>query len=449
MSQGGWPIAILYGFDYRTCRLPINYVPERLRARMKLYKTGASGTTIGLVVVLVVVVVAAGAYIALNPGGGTTTITQTSTATSTATSVATSVATSTATSTVTSVSTATSSTATYYPLTLQAGGSTFVNPIMQVWATSFNQYTNSAVQTNYQAIGSGAGITGILKGTFEFAGSDAPVSNSQSANYTSVKGPLLTIPETLGGVAIFYNIPGVSVSLNLTGLIIAKIYLGQITTWNDPAIQALNPKTTLPGNTIVPVHRSDGSGTTYALTNYFEKVSKDWNASFTSGCPCYGTSISWPAFEIGAKGSGGVAAYVQQNTNTIGYADSYYAFSNKLTAAAVQNSAGHFLVPTIANIASAASDFSAQIQANPTFAITNAPGAASYPIATYTYILVWQKQTNQQQGYDTAHFLWWVVNQGQAFGPSLFYPTLPASVVTIDETIIAQMSYNGVPFITV
>ena len=133
------------------------------------------------------------------------------------------------------------STLTYPPLTMQAGGSTFVNPVMQVWATNFAGYSSGAVNTNYQALGSGAGITGILKNTFEFAGSDAPVPASQSANYTATLGPLLQIPETLGGVAIFYNIPGVSVSLNLTGPIIAKIFLGTITMWNDPAIAALNP----------------------------------------------------------------------------------------------------------------------------------------------------------------------------------------------------------------
>lgn len=399
---------------------------------MNFYKKGASGTTIGLVVVLILVVVGAGAYILLNPavGPNTTTVTHPTTVTSVITS------------------TQTTSTASWYSLTLQAGGSTFVNPIMQVWATSFNQFTNGAVQTNYQPIGSGAGITGILKGTFEFAGSDSPVSSSQSANYTTKYGPLLTIPESLGGVAIFYNIPGVKVSLNLTGPIIAKIYLGQITKWNDSSIKSINPKVNLPGNTIVPVHRSDGSGTTYALTNYFQKVSTNWNASFSSGCPCYGTSVSWPAFEIGAKGSGGVSAYVQQNPDTIGYADSYYAFSNKLNAAAIENAAGKFLVPTIADITAAAAAYSTQIQANPTFTITNAPGATSYPISTYTYLLVWQNQTNQQQGYDAAHFFWWVVNQGQAFGPSLYYPTLPASVVSIDQSLIAKINYNGVPFIS-
>jgi phosphate transport system substrate-binding protein len=417
---------------------------------MNVNRNGVSTAVIAMAVVVVIVVVAAVAYVALNPSTSTT-VTQTvaNTVTNTVVSTNTLVSTNTVVNTVTSVNTVTTvSSATWYPTTLQAGGSTFVNPVMQVWATSFNQYTNGQVQTNYQALGSGAGINGILKKTFEFAGSDAPVSASQSANYTTAYGPLLQIPETLGGVAIFYNVPGVSVSLNLTGPIVAKIYLGQITKWNDSAIKALNPKVNLPGNTIVPVHRSDGSGTTYALTNYFEKVSSNWNASFTSGCPCYATSISWPAFEIGAKGSAGVAAYVQQNPNTIGYADSYYAFANKLNAAAIQNQAGQFLVPSIADISAAAAAFSSQVQANPTFAITNAPGTGSYPIATFTYLLVWQNQTNQQQGYDTANFFWWIVTNGQAYGPQLYYPSLPSNVVPIDQSLIQKIQYNGVPFIT-
>ncbi len=394
---------------------------------MNIDKKGISMTTAALAVALIIVVVAAAAYIAVN-AGKTNTVTVTET----------------------------SATPTYYSLTLQAGGSTFVNPVMQVWAHGFGLYTNNAVQTNYQPVGSGAGITGILKGTFEFAGSDAPVAASQSANYTAVKGPLLQIPETLGGVAIFYNVPGVSVNLNLTGPILAKIYLGTITKWNDSAIAALNPgchtgSTTcvLPADTITPVHRSDGSGTTYALTNYFEKVSTDWNASFAGGCPCYGTSISWPSFEIGAKGSSGVAAYVNTNPYTIGYADSYYALANSLKAAAIQNQAGVFLVPTLTDIAAAASAFSAQVQANPTFTITDAPGAGSYPISTFTYLLVWQDQTNQQQGYDTAQLFEWIVNanQGQQFGPSLNYPALPANVVAIDQSLIQQINYDGVPFI--
>ncbi len=381
-----------------------------------------------MVAVVIVLAIVAGVYLAYPPGTNTVTSTVTSTQTTGPSN--------------------TSSTPTFSPMTLQAGGSTFVNPVMQVWLSGFADYTGQVVKTNYQALGSGAGITGILKGTFDFAGSDAPVASSVSANYTATKGPLLQIPETLGAVAIFYNIPGIHISLNLTGPIIADIYLQKITSWNDPAIRAINPKVVdlnaTTSITIVPVHRSDGSGTTYALTNYFTKVSTDWNASGKG----FGTSISWPTTgELAGKGSAGVAAYVAQTPNSVGYADSYYALSNKLTSAAVQNSAGVFLVPTLAGVTAAAAAFSSQVQANPTFPITNAPGAASYPISTYTYLLVWKNQANQDKGNDIAQLFWWIVTHGQADGPPLYYPALPSSVVTIDESLIAQMNFNGTPFI--
>lgn len=379
---------------------------------MQVSKRSAISTALVAGIVVVVAIVAiAGAYVAYQPGAPTTT----------------------------------SSTPTYTPLTLQAGGSSFVNPVMQVWVAGFADYTGGVVLTNYQAIGSGAGITGVLKGTFDFAGSDAPVSAAQSANYTAVKGPLLQIPETLGAVAIFYNIPGVTKSLNLTGQIIAGIYLRHVTMWNNASILAINPKVnaTLLAHPIIPVHRSDGSGTTYALTNYFTKVSTDWNASGKG----FGTSISWPAAgELAGKGSAGVAALVNGNPYAIGYADSYYAFSNKLTSAAVKNAAGNFEVPSIAGAAAAAAAFSAQIQANPTFTITNAPGANSYPISTFTYLLVWQNQTAQGKGNDIAQFFLWMVTHGQSYGPPLFYPSLPASVVTVDSALIAKMNFNGVSF---
>lgn len=338
------------------------------------------------------------------------------------------------------------STLSYEALTLQAGGSTFVNPVMQVWAGGFNDYTNKVVSVNYQAIGSGGGITGILTGTFDFAGSDAPVSASVLANYTATKGPLLQIPETLGAVAIFYNIPGVTTSLNLTGPVIAKIYLEQITMWNDPAVLAVNPhvNATFLSHQIIPVHRSDGSGTTYALTNYFTKVSTDWNASGKG----FGTSIGWPATgELGGKGSAGVAAAVAGNSYAVGYADSYYAFNNHLLPAAVQNQAGKFLVPSLAGVSAAAAQFSTQLQADPTTSIANAPGADSYPISTFTYLLVWQNQVNRGKGYDTASFFLWIITHGQSLGPPLYYPSLPSNVVAIDRSLIAKMNYNGVSFI--
>lgn len=381
----------------------------------------------------------------------------------------------------------------YYPVTLQANGGTFVNPLMQTWAQGFQQYTGNQVLLNYQAIGTGAAQTDILGNVGAFAGGDAPISTTQitKAAPPASLGKLLQFPEALGGVAIFYNIPGVTlgaaatatqktVYLNLTGSVVADIYLGTITYWDDPAITSLNPGCsytgytgsmpavqkvgsttytewcTLPHDIITPVHRSDGSGTTYALTNYFEKTSADWNASWTNnvittgGCPCYSTSISWPAgVGTAAKGSSGVAAYVQSNAYAMGYADSVYALNAGLQMAAIKNQAGQFLVPTVKDIAAAASAFSAQVLANPTFTITNAPGAGSYPISTYTYLYVWQNQANYQQGYDVAQFFEWVVSQGQAYASNLNYAPLPASVVLIDQGIIAQMNYQSTPFMSV
>jgi phosphate transport system substrate-binding protein len=342
-------------------------------------------------------------------------------------------------------------TAIYTPATIQAGGSTFVNPLMQVWANGFSSTTGGVVHINYASLGSTAGQKGVLKKTYSFGGSDAPISSSlYTPNYTTAYGPLLTIPESLGGVAIFYNIPGASTShpLNVTGAIIADIYLRDITMWNDPVILAINSYYTSSdlNTAIVPVHRSDGSGTTYALTTFLVRTSTDWNSSGLGR----GTIIAWPASgELGASGSSGVAAGVSGNTGGIGYADSYYAISNHLTAAFVLNQDGKYLQPTLSNIAAAANADAAKVQANPTYSITNAPGSSSYPISTYTYLLVWEDQTDQGVGNDLAQFFWWAVTTGQSDGPPLNYLALPANIVSIDEAIIAQLNYQGTPFITI
>jgi phosphate ABC transporter phosphate-binding protein len=396
--------------------------------------------------------------------------------------LSTTTATAAAASATTATTTATPAT-TYYPLTIQAGGSTFVNPLMQTWVSSFNSLSGASF--NYAATGSGTAITDIETNIYAFGASDAPVTAAALASATcnpnpcSLDGPLLQIPESLGGVALFYNIPGVTTSLKLTGPIIADIYVGKITSWADPAIAALNPGV-IPASdctsanptkcTIIPVHRSDGSGTTYALSNYLSKVSADWNASYAtyqgSACsaatPCYGTNLGtfWNANPNaqGAAKSSGVAAYVEANNYSLGYADSFYAFNNGLQAASIENQAGVFLAPSLSSIAAAANAFSAQVLANPTFTITNAPGAGSYPISTFTYILIWANQGSvltgsntptqqQQQGFDVAHFLWWIVNQGQADSAGLWYAPLPAALVSVDEGLIQQMNWNGAAFI--
>lgn len=339
------------------------------------------------------------------------------------------------------------------PVTVTAGGSTFVNPVMQVWASAFHNSTSSpgVITINYASVGSGAGQNNLYAGTFAFAGSDAPVSGTKLSNFTSKGGPLLQIPETLGAVAIFYNVPGMTngtcssncaISLKMNGSVLARVYLGKITYWDDAAIKQLNPGVAIPHTAIVPVHRSDGSGTTYAFTDYLQRVFSGWNSSGVG----QGTTVNWPTGELAGKGSSGVAGLVSANPGAIGYADTYYAFKNGLVVAAVENSHGDFVLPTLSSITSAASDFSAALTANPTHSIVNAPGANSYPISTFTYLLVWKNQADQDNAYAIATFFHWIVTSGQTYSPNLFYPTLPSQMVTLDEQLIAQINFQGQTF---
>ena len=320
-----------------------------------------------------------------------------------------------------------------------------MNPIMQVWVSEYYNLTQSnqaPVSINYQAVGSSLGQTGVLQGTFAYAGSDAPLPASALASYSS-KGPLLQIPEALGGVAIFYNIPGVTTSLHLTGPVLAGIYNGSITTWNDARITALNPGVTLPAATIVPVHRSDGSGTTYALTSYLATQSSNWRSTIGVG-----TAVNWPSFELASKGSSGVAGTVSTTPDSIGYADSYYAFNNHLLAAQIENAAGAFIAPSVAAFSSAAASFASALAANATAPIVNPPASAAtaYPISTFTYVLIWANQTNAPNGWAMSSFLTWVVTVGQSYSTGLYYSPLPPNIVTIDQQLIAQLNFNGQAF---
>ncbi len=386
-------------------------------------------------VVVVILIVAVGAlYVLTLPSGNPNTSTSTSTTTPTSSSSQTFTLTS--------------------PVTLTAGGSSFVNPIMQVWASAFHNTTSSSpgvITIQYASVGSGAGQNNLYAGTFAFAGSDAPVSESNLANFTAKGGPLLQIPETLGAVAIFYNIPGMTnstcssncaIHLSLNGSIIAQIYLEQITYWDAAAITQLNPGITIPHTAIVPVHRSDGSGTTYAFTDYLRRVFAGWNSSGVG----QGTTVNWPTGELAGKGSSGVAGLVSANPGAIGYADTYYAFTNNLVFAAVANSHGNFILPSLASVASAANDFSAQLATDPTHSIVNAPGANSYPISTFTYLLTWKNQSNENNAYTIATFFSWIVTSGQSYSPTRLYPALPASMVSIDQQLIAQINYQGQTF---
>lgn len=267
------------------------------------------------------------------------------------------------------------------------------------------------------------------------------------------------MPETLGGVAITYNLASSGISnntvLHFTGDVLARIYMGQVTRWNDPAIQALNPSVNLPNVPITAVHRSDGSGTSYAFTDYLSAVSSDWKTVVGRS-----TSVTWPvdkvANGVGASGNAGVAGAVFNTPAAIGYVDVIYALSNHLGIGAVQNAAGNFIVPTLDTIAAAA----AAATGNPSPAdiqnglhIVNAGGAQSYPIATYTYLLIYkdmsvQPSMSKAKAQALAQFLWWAVHDGQSYAPALVYVPLPANIVSADELVLRSLNYQGQQLIT-
>jgi phosphate transport system substrate-binding protein len=268
---------------------------------------------------------------------------------------------------------------------------------------------------------------------------------------------LVLMPETLGGVAITYNLQSYGITnstvINFTGDVLAEIYQGRITQWNDPAIQTLNPNLQLPTATITAVHRSDGSGTTYAFTDYLSAVNSDWKSNVGRS-----TSVTWPvdktATGIGAKGNAGVAGTVVNTPGAIGYVDVIYAASEGLGIGAVKNAAGNFVVPTLQTIANAAASATGTPSPNDLrLHIVNAPGDQSYPIATYTYILLYKEMSAQPsmtkgKAEGLAKFLWWAIHDGQKYAPDLIYAPLPQNIVSADEQLLMSLTYEGQTLIT-
>lgn len=331
---------------------------------------------------------------------------------------------------------------------IQGTGATFPAPLIQNWTITYhNLYPN--VTVNYNALGSTAGIQVITNQTVDFGASDAPLSDAQ----LSAAPGLTLFPETLGGVAITYNLAGIptSTALNFTGNVLVSIYNGTITNWNDPAIQSSN-KVTLPNTPITTVHRSDGSGTTYAFTNYLSVVNSWWNLHVG-----YNTKVGWPTTPLTAAGSGnsGVAGDVANTPGAIGYVDVIYAVQKGLGVGAVQNQATNYVLPTLKTILWAAGN--ATVITSPTDLrqhIVNAAGAQSYPISTYTYILVYKemstnKHTTKTVAYALAKFLWWIIGPtAQANAPGLIYAQLPASIVSADQTLLRSLTWAGQQIIT-
>jgi phosphate transport system substrate-binding protein len=314
--------------------------------------------------------------------------------------------------------------------TLLGSGSTFVYPL---FSKMFSQY--KAVKVNYQSIGSGGGILQLTNKTVDFGDSDAPLNDDQTAKMSA---PVLHIPMTSGAVIVTYNIPGVSASLNLTGETLANIYLGKINAWNSAEIKATNAGVNLPNLPIVVIHRSDGSGTSFIFTDFLTKVNPDWAAKVGKA-----SAVNWPA-GLGGKGSEGVSGLVKQTPGAIGYVELAYAVQNKMSIANIQNKSGKFITPTIAATTLASN---VEIPADSKVSITNTDNPDGYPIASFTWALIYKEQNysgrSKERATELVKLLWWNIHEGQADCAPLNYAPLSESAVKTAEAILKSATYDG------
>jgi phosphate transport system substrate-binding protein len=314
-------------------------------------------------------------------------------------------------------------------LLINGAGATFPFPLYSKWFSEYNKLFPS-LKFNYQSIGSGGGIKQITEKTVDFGASDAPLSDEELA-----KAPgLLNLPTVLGSVVVAYNLPGVP-ALNLSGPTLASIYLGTITQWSDPAIAKDNPGIKLPPTAIAVAARSDGSGTNYVFTDYLAKVSGAFKAKVGVG-----KSVKWPV-GLGGKGNEGVTGLVKATPGAIGYLELAYAVQNQMTVAAIQNADGAFVKPTIE--ATSAAAVGVVVPDDFRVSITNAPGKTAYPIASFTYLLVYKDQTNKEKGPAVIDFLKWAVTDGEKFAAPLYYAPLPTAVQTKVLAKIAALTVQG------
>jgi phosphate transport system substrate-binding protein len=317
---------------------------------------------------------------------------------------------------------------------LNGAGATFPNPIYDKW---FKEYAaKTGVKINYQSIGSGGGVRQISEQTVDFGASDAPMTDDELSKAKG--GKLLHFPTVMGGDVVVFNLAGVR-SLKLTGDVIADIFMGKITQWNDARLVALNPGVKLPASAILVVHRSDGSGTTYIWTDYLSTVSPEWAKAVGKG-----KDVQWPV-GLGGKGNEGVAGQVKQTPGSVGYVELAYARQNKLAYAAVRNQAGNFVEPTIASITAAAANVAKGLPAGTDYRISiiNAPGKEAYPISSMTWLLVYENQGDAAKGKKLVEFMRWMYRDGQKLAPSLDYAPLPSSMVARLEKRLSTIKMGG------
>lgn len=318
---------------------------------------------------------------------------------------------------------------------LQGAGATFPNPLYQKWVSEYGR-AHANVQIDYQSIGSGGGIKQIQAETVDFGASDAPMSDD---DLKSAPGPILHVPTVLGAVVVTYNLPGLAQPLNLSPDVVADIFLGKLKKWDDARLKQDNAGVNLPAGDITVVHRADGSGTSYVFTDYLSKVSPEWKEKVGAD-----KSPKWPVGQ-GGKGNEGVTGQIKQQPNTIGYVELAYAVQNKLPVALIKNASGKFVEPSISAVTAAAAAASAETPEDLRVSITNPNGDTAYPIAAYTYILIYKEQKDATKGKALVDFLWWGIHDGQTFAESLQYAPLPAEIVTRAEAKIQSITAGGQP----
>jgi phosphate transport system substrate-binding protein len=321
--------------------------------------------------------------------------------------------------------------------TLLGAGSTFIYPLFSKMFAAYNQKTG--IQVNYQSIGSGGGILQLTNKTVDFGATDGFLNEEQTKK---MGVPVLHIPMASGAVVITYNLPGENNNISLTPDIIADIYLGKLTKWNDPRIASINRGINIPGLPILVVHRSDGSGTTNIFTNYLSKVSPAWSSKVGSS-----TAVNWPA-GLGGKGNEGVSGLVKQTPGAIGYVELIYALQNKMDYAKVRNKKGKFIVPSLSSVTAAGN---INLPADAKIFLTDTDAPDGYPICGFTWALIYREQSYSGRSADRADkllkLLWWNIHEGQQYSTPLNYAPLSKQALQVAEKILKSATYNGKPIL--
>jgi phosphate transport system substrate-binding protein len=321
--------------------------------------------------------------------------------------------------------------------TLIGAGSSFDNPLFSKMFSEYNKA--NGLRVNYQSIGSGAGISQLTNKTVDFGASDAPMNSKQDS---AASAAILHIPVTAGAVALSYNLPEVKDTLRLTPTVLAGIFLGKISRWDDPQIASINKGIKLPSTGIVVAHRSDGSGTTNIFSTYLSKVSEDWNAKVGKG-----SSVNWPV-GLGGKGTEGVAGLVKQTPGAIGYIELAYAIQNNMAYAKIQNKSGSFIAPSIASVTAAAN---VNIPQDSKISLTNTDASDGYPISGFSWVLIYKEQKYNNRRSDRAakllKLISWMIHDGQQFSGPLTYAPLSTAAATVGDAILKTATYDGKPIL--